>query len=80
VDHTVKSKALRIEIEQRILLVRGQKIMLDFDLAELYGVETRPVKQAVPRNLACFPADFIFELSAAEIKNLHGLHRAARFV
>jgi hypothetical protein len=44
--------------------------MLDFDLAELYGVETRALKQAVRRNHARFPADFMFELSATEIENL----------
>ena len=44
--------------------------MLDFDLAELYGVETRALKQAVRRNLDRFPADFMFEISTAEIKNL----------
>ena len=44
--------------------------MLDFDLAKLYGVETRALKQAVRRNSDRFPADFMFELSAAEIKNL----------
>jgi len=65
----VKSKAL-IQVEQRIFLIRGQNVMLDFDLAELYGVETRALKQAVRRNLPRFPADFMFELSAAEIKNL----------
>src|ERR1700719_4884174 len=58
------------KIERRIFLVRGQKAMLDFDLAELYGVETRALKQAVRRNLDRFPADFMFEVSAAEIKNL----------
>ena len=58
------------KIERRIFLVRGQKVMLDFDLAELYGVETRALKQAVRRNLVRFPADFMFELSATEIKNL----------
>src|SRR5438132_2788283 len=58
------------KVERRIFLVRGQKVMLDFDLAELYGVETRALKQAVRRNLDRFPADFMFELSAAEIKNL----------
>ena len=58
------------KIERRIFLVRGQKAMLDFDLAELYGVETRALKQAVRRNLVRFPADFMFELSATEIKNL----------
>jgi ORF6N domain len=44
--------------------------MLDFDLAELYGVETRALKQAVRRNLDRFPTDFMFELSPAEIKTL----------
>src|SRR5437016_9231496 len=44
--------------------------MLDFDLAELYGVETRALKQAVRRNLDRFPADFMFILSTGEIKNL----------
>ena len=58
------------KVERRIFLVRGQKVMLDFDLAELYGVETRALKQAVRRNLDRFPADFMFELSTAEIKNL----------
>ena len=58
------------KIERRIFLVRGQKVMLDFDLAELYGVETRALKQAVRRNRDRFPGDFMFELSAAEIKNL----------
>jgi hypothetical protein len=58
------------KIEWRIFLVRGQKVMLDFDLAELYGAETRALKQAVRRNLVRFPADFMFELSATEIKNL----------
>ena len=58
------------KVERRIFLVRGQKVMLDFDLAELYGVETRALKQAVRRNLDRFPADFMFELSVAEIKNL----------
>ena len=58
------------KVERRIFLVRSQKVMLDFDLAELYGVETRALKQAVRRNLDRFPADFMFELSTPEIKNL----------
>jgi ORF6N domain len=69
-DRPVKSKALLIQVEQRIFLIRGQNVILDFDLAELYGVETRALKQAVRRNLDRFPADFMFELSAAEIKKL----------
>src|ERR1700704_3121716 len=66
----MRSNALAVQVERRIFLVRSQKVMLDFDLAELYGVETRALKQAVRRNLDRFPADFMFELSAAEIKTL----------
>lgn len=66
----VKSKALLIQVERRILLIHGQNVMLDFDLAELYGVETRALKQAVRRNLDRFPVDFMFELSPAEIETL----------
>ena len=47
-------------IEQRIYLVRGEKVMLDEDLAALYEVETRVLKQAVSRNLDRFPSDFAF--------------------
>jgi len=53
-------------IEQRIFLIRGQKVMLDADLAELYGVETRVLNQAVKRNPGRFPKDFLFQLTAAE--------------
>ena len=65
-----KSKTLLIQVERRILLIRRQNVMLDFDLAELYGVETRALKQAARRNLDRFPADFMFELSPAEVKTL----------
>ncbi len=54
-------------IERRILLVRGQKVLLDRDLAELYGVETRVLNQAVRRNIGRFPEDFMFALSREEI-------------
>lgn len=53
-------------IERRILLLRGEKVMLDRDLAELYGVETKVLNQAVKRNLERFPADFMFQLSKEE--------------
>ncbi|WP_045214105.1 ORF6N domain-containing protein [Desulfonatronovibrio magnus] len=49
--------------------IRGQKVMLDRDLAELYGVETRMLKQAVRRNIDRFPDDFMFELSKQELDN-----------
>lgn len=53
-------------IERRILLLRGQKVMLDFELAELYGVEARTLNQAVKRNSERFPEDFMFQLSEEE--------------
>ncbi len=66
----MRSDALAVQVERRIFLIRGQNVMLDFDLAQLYGVETRALKQAGRRNLDRFPADFMFELTVAEIKNL----------
>ncbi len=53
-------------IDSCIYLIRGQKVLLDFHLAELYGVETKAFNQAVKRNLARFPEDFMFQLTAAE--------------
>lgn len=55
-------------IERRILLLRGEKVMLDSDLAELYGVETKALNQAVKRNSDRFPADFMFQLSTEEAR------------
>jgi hypothetical protein len=57
-------------IEARILRVRGQKVMLDRDLAELYEVETRALNQAVKRHRARFPDDFMFQLNREEIRNI----------
>lgn len=57
-------------IQNKIYQVRGERIMLDFDLAELYQVETRVLKQAVRRNLDRFPQDFMFELTKEEYDNL----------
>ncbi len=57
-------------IERRIYILRGQKVMLDSDLASLYGVETKHLNQAVTRNRKRFPADFMFQLNAAEACNL----------
>lgn len=54
-------------IENRILLLRGQKVMLDSDLAELYGVETKALIQAVKRNIRRFPLDFSFQLNNQEV-------------
>jgi hypothetical protein len=53
----------------KIFLVRGHKIMLDRDLAALYGVETKVLKQAVKRNMLRFPEDFMFEMTPQELEN-----------
>ena len=56
-------------IVAKIYLIRDTKVMLDRDLAELYGVETRTLKQAVRRNIKRFPPDFMFELTKEEFAN-----------
>jgi len=75
-------------IERLILLIRGHKVMLSSDLAELYGVEPRILVQAVKRNITRFPQDFMFQLSKEEFSNLKsqivisswgGLRRAAPY-
>ena len=57
-------------IERSILLIRGQKVMLSTDLAELYQVEPRVLVQAIKRNIARFPWDFMFQLMEEEFSNL----------
>ena len=58
------------QIEQSIYLLRGQKVLLDFDLARLYGVTTKALNQAVKRNRERFPDDFMFRLTSEEMSNL----------
>ncbi len=62
--------ALKQKIESSIYFIRGQKVMLDRDLAELYGVETKVLNQAVKRNNSRFPDDFMFELTMEEYNSL----------
>ncbi len=57
-------------IEEKIYMLRGQKVMIDRDLAQLYGVSTMVLNQAVKRNIERFPKDFMFKLSLIEAKNL----------
>ena len=57
-------------IETRIIFVRGKKVMLDKDLAQLYGVETKALKRAVKRNVDRFPDDFMFQLNKEEYDEL----------
>ena len=68
-DLTATAEVAVIGVEQvgrRIYTVRGQSVMLDSDLAELYGVETRTLNQAVKRNIGRFPLDFMFQVTAQE--------------
>jgi len=58
------------EIVEKIYILRGQKVMLDRDLAEMYGVEVKVLNQSVRRNLSRFPGDFMFQLAATEWDNL----------
>lgn len=57
-------------VQQRIIVVRGQQVLIDFQLAMLYGIETRVLKQAVRRNIERFPEDFMFRLSKDECNSL----------
>jgi phage regulator Rha-like protein len=56
-------------VVNKIYVIRNQKVMLDRDLAELYGVETRVLNQAVKRNIDRFPEDFMFQLNSEELEN-----------
>lgn len=56
-------------IISKIYFIRGQKVMIDRDLADFYGVETKVLKQAVKRNIERFPEDFMFEMTNAEFEN-----------
>ena len=67
----VKSEIVYLEtIEQKIFLIRGQKIMLDRDLAALYGIQTKALNQAVKRNIDRFPDDFVFQLTGEETESV----------
>lgn len=62
--------ALQERIQTKIIFIRGQKIMLDADLARLYGVETKQLTRQVRRNIMRFPDDFMFRLTSQEVANL----------
>jgi phage regulator Rha-like protein len=62
---------MQLQVIQRLIYeIRGQKVMLDFNLATLYGTETRTLKQAVKRNIERFPKDFMFQLNKSEWQEL----------
>jgi hypothetical protein len=66
----MKSRIPQETIEHKILMIRGHKVMLDSDLAILYGVTTFNLNKAVKRNLSRFPEDFMFQLNVEEFKSL----------
>jgi hypothetical protein len=67
-EHIDKPASQEMIIASKIFVLRDEKVILDVHLAELYGVETRVLKQAVKRNRDRFPADFLYELTEKEIK------------
>lgn len=67
-----------LPIESLIHVIRTQQVMLDSDLARLYGVETRVLNQAVKRNIERFPEDFMFQLSKEESQNLRSQFATSR--
>lgn len=58
------------QVENRVLTIRGKEVIIDRDVAELYGVETRVVNQAVSRNIDKFPKDYMFQLESKEKEEL----------
>ena len=69
-DKTTIMELQPFDIQNKIYEIRDQRVMLDFDLAEIYEVETRALKQAVRRNMKRFPDDFMFELTMSEYNSL----------
>jgi hypothetical protein len=80
------SEALSIQVERRILFIRGQKVLLDADLAELYEVPTKRLNEQVRRNRKRFPEDFVFQLTREEFEGLRSqfatssLHGGRRYL
>ena len=68
--HTMKSETDVTRVESITYLIRGERVMLDHDLAELYQIPTKRIKEQVKRNLKRFPKDFMFVLSEQELTNL----------
>ena len=66
-ENNIQKEDLLALVKSKIYTIRGQKVMLDFDLAAMYGVETRTMNQAVKRNIERFPDDFMFQLTKGEL-------------
>ena len=67
-NNIIKKEDLLAYIQSKIYVIRGKKVMLDRDLAELYGVETRTLNQKVKRNVRRFPSDFMFQMTKKDIE------------
>ena len=65
-ENNIHNEKLLAMVKSKIYTIRGQKVMFDFDLAQMYGVETRVLNQAVKRNIERFPEDFMFQLTKGE--------------
>ena len=66
-ENNIQKEDLLALVKSKIYTIRGQKVMLDFDLAAMYGVETRVLNQSVKRNVERFPDDFMFQLTKGEL-------------
>ena len=69
-ENIIKNDELRASIQSKIYVIRGQRVMLDFDLAAMYGVKTKVLNQSVKRNIERFPEDFMFQLTKGEYEIL----------
>jgi hypothetical protein len=67
------------DIQNKIYVIRGQRVMLDRDLSEMYGVETRRLNEQVKRNMKRFPQDFMFQLTSEEFENLKSQFATSRW-
>ena len=67
------------QIQQKIFEIRGQKVMLDRDLAQMYGVETKRLNEQIKRNMKRFPEDFMFQLTKEEFQNLKSQSATSRW-
>ena len=67
------------DIQEKIYIIRGQRVMLDSDLAKLYSVDTKTFNRQVKRNIFRFPSDFMFKLSESEYKNLRCQNGTSRW-
>jgi len=70
IENNIHNEKLLAMVKSKIYTIRGQKVMFDFDLAQMYGVETRVLNQAVKRNIERFPEDFMFQLTKGEYEIL----------